>query len=177
MNPVSEDREALPSRKRNRLSGFDYSTPGGYFLTACTANRKCLLWDNVGATIGRPQDMRLSACGEIVKKAIVDIPDYYSGLIVDHYVVMPNHIHILLRICADDFGRPVVAPTVSTVMQQLKGAVTKKLGWNIWQKSFHDHIVRNEKEYLKIWEYIDNNPMNWEEDCFFVMPGRSLCDH
>ena len=111
MNTDSEQVEVLPKRKRNRLSHFDYSMPGAYFITACTDKRKCLLWDNVGATIGRPQDIRLSVCGEIVNKAILDIPNFYPGLMVDHYVVMPNHIHILLRICADDCGRPMVAPT------------------------------------------------------------------
>ena len=59
-------------------------------------------------------------------------------------------------------------PTVSTIMCQMKGAVTKKIGFSMWQKLFHDHIIRNEEEYLKIWRYIENNPMNWEEDCFYV---------
>jgi REP element-mobilizing transposase RayT len=168
MNDGIEHGVGLPKRKRNRIVDFDYSTPGVYFLTACIDKHKCLLWDNVGATIGRPQDIRLSKYGEAVEEAIRKIPDFYSCLMLDHYVVMPNHIHILLTISADDFGRPMVAPTVSTVMQQMKGAVTKRLGRNIWQKSFHDHVIRNEKDYLKIWEYIDNNPMRWKEDCFYI---------
>ena len=61
----------------------------------------------------------------------------------------------------------MVAPTISTVVQQMKGVVTKQIGRNIWQKSFHDHIIRHEKDYLKIWEYVDNNPMKWQEDCFY----------
>ena len=61
----------------------------------------------------------------------------------------------------------MVAPTISTVIQQLKGVITKQIGWSVWQKLFHDHVIRNEKDYLKIWEYIDNNPISWKEDCFY----------
>ncbi len=62
----------------------------------------------------------------------------------------------------------MVDPTMSTIVQQMKGVVTKRIGFSIWQKSYHDHIIRNEKEYLKIWEYIENNPLKWEEDCFYI---------
>ena len=158
----------LPRRKRNRLLSYNYSMPNVYFITICTDKRRNLFWKNVGATIGRPQDVQLSSCGEIVNQVIMDIPRYYSGLVLEHYVIMPNHIHLLFRICADEFGRPMVAPTISTVVQQMKGVVTKQIGRNIWQKSFHDHIIRNEKDYLKIWEYIDGNPMKWLDDCFYV---------
>ena len=62
----------------------------------------------------------------------------------------------------------MVAPTISTVIQQLKGVVTKQIGHPVWQKLFHDHVIRGEMDYLKIWEYIDNNPTRWEEDCFYI---------
>ena len=61
----------------------------------------------------------------------------------------------------------MVAPTISIVVQQLKGVITKQIGQPIWQKLFHDHVIRNRQDYLKIWEYIDNNPAKWEEDCFY----------
>lgn len=159
----------LPKRKRNRLPEYDYSAPNVYFITVCTEKRRSIFWEDVGATIGRPQDVRLSRCGKIVNQAILKIPQHYPTLTIEHYVVMPNHIHLLLKICTDDYGRPLVAPTISTVIQQMKGVVTKQLGYGIWQKSFHDHIIRNERDYLKIWEYIDCNPMKWTEDCFYTM--------
>lgn len=157
----------LPVRKPNRLPTFDYSTAGAYFITICTKDRKCLFWDTVGATIGRPHVPTLSYYAMVVDAAIQKIPVYYPAISVDHYVVMPNHIHLLLQINTDVSGRPMVAPTISTVIQQLKGVITKQIGWSVWQKLFHDHVVRNEKDYLKIWEYIDNNPARWEEDCFY----------
>ena len=102
----------LPKRKRNRLIDFDYSSPIAYFITACTEQRRNLFWNNVGATIGRLQDVQLSPCGEIVKKAIEEIPQHYPAVVIEHYVVMPNHVHLLLRIGTDNFGRPLVASWV-----------------------------------------------------------------
>lgn len=158
----------LPKRKHNRLSGYDYSLPNVYFLTACTEQRKNLFWENVGATIGRPQDLQLSPWGIIVQDSILHIPRVYPSVTVVHYVIMPNHIHLLLQINADNDGRSIITPTVSVIMQQMKGAVTKRIGHTIWQKSFHDHIVRSEKEFRKIWEYIDSNPILWQKDCFYT---------
>lgn len=142
--------------------------PGAYFITVCTEKRKLLFWENVGVTIGRPQDVRLSPCGKLVNRLVLEIPQHYSCVLLEHCVFLPNHIHLLLRIMSDECGRPMVAPTISTVIQQMKGVVTKQIGRNIWQKSFHDHIIRNERDYLKIWEYIDGNPMKWQDDCFYV---------
>ena len=157
----------LPNRKPNRLPQFDYSTPGAYFITICTKDRQKMLWENVGASIARPQAPQLSRAGQIVEQAIRNIASHYPAIAVDHYVVMPNHIHLLLQIRTDESGRPMVAPTISTVVQQMKGYVTKQLGVSIWQKLFHDHVVRNEKDYQIIWEYIENNPIRWELDCFY----------
>lgn len=158
----------LPKRKPTRLQSFNYSTPGAYFITICTNDRKCIFWENVGASIARPQTPYLSKWGTIVDNAIRQIPVHYPAISVDHYVVMPNHIHLLLQIHSGPDGRAMPAPTISVVVQQLKGIVTKRIGKSVWQKLFHDHVVRNKQDYLKIWEYIDNNPTNWEEDCFYI---------
>ena len=151
----------LPKRKSNRLPDFDYRTPGAYFITICTKDRKCLLWDTVGESIARP---RLSKYGLVVQKAICDIPKHYPAISIDHYVVMPNHVHLLLQINNDADGRPMVAPTISTVVQQFKGIVSKQIGHSIWQKGFYDHVVRGEADYLEIWNYIEGNPGKWPED-------------
>lgn len=162
----------LPKRKPNRLPNFDYSTPGAYFITICTRERKCIFWDSVGASIARPQTPQLSKYGMIAERAIRDISLRYPAISVDHYVVMPNHIHLLLQINTDANGRPMAAPTISTVVQQLKGVITKQIGQSVWQKLFHDHVIRGEWDYLKIWEYIDGNPAKWEEDCFYMPFNR-----
>jgi len=158
----------FPIRKRNRLSGFDYSSPNAYFITICTCQKKNLFWDTEGATIGRPPDLPLSPCGQVVRSAIETIPQRYPAYILEHYVIMPNHIHLLLRIQADESGRPMVAPTESTVVAQMKGAVTKQVGTNVWQKGFHDHVVRTPADFQEIWAYIDDNPYRWEADSLYI---------
>ena len=155
----------IPKRKPNRLPDFDYCTPGAYFITICTKDRRNLFWTDVGASIARPQ---LTRWGKITADSICDMPNHYPAISIDHYVVMPNHIHILLQINTDADGRPMVAPTISTVIQQLKGIVTKRIGQSVWQKLYHDHVIRGQQDYLKIWEYIDNNPARWTEDCFYM---------
>lgn len=66
------------------------------------------------------------------------------------------------------YGRPPAPrPTISRIIQQFKGAVTKQIGFALWQKSFHDHIIRDEREYEKIYAYIETNPLKWREDCFY----------
>ena len=157
-----EKGNKLPERKRNRLENYDYSSSGAYFVTICTKERRNYFWDNVGATIGRPQDIVLTPYGNIVDEAIKNIPSVYPAVDVDCYVIMPDHIHLLLIIRADELGRPMVAPTMSRVVQQLKGYVTKRIGHSIWQKLFFDHIIRNHIDYEEHIKYIYENPMLWD---------------
>lgn len=161
-----------PVRKKNRLIGFDYSSPNVYFITICTRNKQCFLWERspepVGATNGRPPHTHLSASGLAARFAIEGIVTHYPMVAVENYVIMPNHVHLLLHIHADEDGRPMVAPTVSRVVAQLKGAATKAVGCPLWQKGFHDHVVRTEDDLRRIWEYIDGNPYAWEKDCFYI---------
>ena len=162
----------LSKRKPNRLQDYDYSTPGAYFITICTKNRKCLFWESVGASIARPQTPRLSHYGTIVDEAIRKIPDNYPNTSLDQYVVMPNHVHLLLMIKPNLSNPQEKTPGISRIIQQLKGAITKQIGHCIWQKLFHDHIIRNDREYRKIWEYIQSNPAIWADDCFYEEEPR-----
>lgn len=158
-------------RKRNRLEKYDYSSTGAYFFTLCTKDRRNCFWNHVGATrvretnsVGRPQDVVLSPCGKIVDEAIQNISNVYSAITVDYYVIMPNHIHILLQIHGDEYGRPMVAPTLSRVVQQMKGYVTKRIGHSIWQKLFYDHVIRDRQDYEEHVRYIMENPARWYYD-------------
>lgn len=150
----------LPKRKNIRLKDYDYSKPGAYFVTICVKERKTILSEiTVGANSVRPNEIRLTKYGEIVKSAINNIPKYYPSVTVDNYVIMPDHIHLLLQLHSDESGRTVFAPTINRVIKQTKGYITKQMGFSIWQKSFNDHIIRGEKDYKEIWEYIENNPI------------------
>ncbi len=127
-----------------------------------------MLWENVGARFARPQvSEMLSDIGKVVDTAINNISTHYINVTVPKYVIMPNHIHMIISLSGTS-GRAMRAPTISGIINQMKGYVTKQIGFSIWQKLFHDHIIRDEQEYLKIWNYIDTNPMKWEEDCYYT---------
>ena len=159
----------LPKRKPIRLPTYDYSAPGAYFVTICTADRRCILSDiTVGAAISRPQEVSLTGYGEIVDKAIRDIPSVYPMLSVEKYVIMPNHVHALLRIHADESGRLIAAPTISRVVGQMKRRASSEAGVPLWQKSYHEHVIRSERDYREIWEYIDENPAKWAQDRYYT---------
>ena len=170
------DKE-LPKRKRNRLCYYDYSSGGIYFITICTQNRKNIFWtkkqpDFVGEDIILPsENINLSAYGKIVNNVINDIPNHYANVEILQYVIMPNHIHILLYLPYND-GRIISSPTVNkpifTIIGQMKREISKRIGIPIWQRSFHDHIVRNKTDYEEISKYIYENPIKWQYDCFYT---------
>ncbi len=151
---------SLPKRKDNRLKGFDYSSCGTYFLTICAKDRRNYFGCIVGAPIGRPL-CELSEYGKIVDESINNIEKIYTGIRLDKYVIMPDHVHLLLTILPDKCGRPMGAPTIPTVVNQFKGYVTKRIGFSVWQKLYYDHVIRDDEDYNTKWEYIENNPMAW----------------
>lgn len=96
---------------------------------------------------------------------ILNIKKYYKNTFVDTYVIMPNHIHMIIELRQTINGSMWSSPpTIPQIISTLKCLITKKIGFSIFQRNYYEHIVRNEKEYLKIQEYIKNNPLNWEED-------------
>ena len=150
-----------PIRKSPRLIRYDYSQDNYYFVTVCTNKKKCLF--------GTP--CKLNWMGQIVQKNIEGIPTHFSSVKIDKYVVMPNHIHMIVVLgCQGNTENKV---RLDTVIGLLKSGITKQIRLknpkiDIWQRSFHDHIIRNQLEYEKIWAYIDTNPQLWDKDCFFA---------
>ena len=151
----------LPKRKQIRIEDYDYSTPSAYFITVCTVNREKFFWEVVGTDIIRPQDVPLSTAGKIAEQGILQIAEHYEIIVVDKYCIMPDHIHLLLRMESNIGGRMISAPTVSTVVGSMKRWVSKQIGRSIWQKSFYDHGIRNQHDYEQIVEYIENNPLKY----------------
>lgn len=142
---------------------YDYSSEGLYFVTICAKDRRNLFSRiSVGAAIGRPPKTELTACGRAVQSAVESIPMHYENTSIDHYVIMPNHIHFIIKI--GNTGQPTAAPTLSRIVNQFKGYVTKQTGNSIWQKGFYDHVIRDEDDYLTKANYIENNPAKWAED-------------
>jgi REP element-mobilizing transposase RayT len=155
----------LPRRKRTRMQGYDYSRSGYYFLTICVKDRIKALGEIVGAASCRP-GITLSDYGEIAKAWMYKIEEKYPSAKVENGVVMPNHVHMILSLRAT--GRHDAAPTVSSIMGYYKYQTTKEINIpNFWQRSFHDHIIRNEASFQYIWRYIDENPARWVDDCYY----------
>ena len=154
----------LPVRKSNRLPNFDYASPHYYFLTICIQNRKCILSHIVGEDAPILPQNHLTTMGEICKKYILNINCIYENIFVDKYIIMPNHIHIILAVGGT---MRASSPTVSSVIRSFKTMVTKEIGKTFFQRSFHDHVIRGQEDYLKIWNYVDGNTGKWEQDCFY----------
>ena len=113
---------------------------------------------------------KLNIYGEIARSDLQNMVYHFEHLELIKYVVMPNHIHAIIRIgCDKDSGK---RPNLNTVVGLYKSGVTRKIreihpDLVVWQRSFHDHVIRNQHGFDKIWTYIDNNPLKWEEDCFY----------
>lgn len=180
----------MPSRKQNnrrsiRLRDFDYSSPGEYFITICTQNRKCLFGKIIDG------EMESNEIGIIARKFWQQIPDRYENVNLDAFVVMPNHIHGIIGIEYSLESRP--AGVIHELPLQIddrenyrksrrKMYLPKIIGWykmnvskqsniildntgdRFWQRNYYEHIIRNEKSLHQIRDYILNNPASWKED-------------
>ncbi len=181
------ENELLPKRKNTRLRDFDYNTEGVYFITICIKDRRNVLskvaTPQKEAFVGNgvpdvPQDQHsyLNAAVELLPKGIIaekfinQMADFYDDISVIKYVIMPNHIHLMLWIKSDGNGTSRTPfPTtqnsrVSSFISTFKRFCNKEYGQNLWQKSFYDHVIRNQWDYEKHMEYICNNPIRWEFD-------------
>lgn len=169
---------AQPERKTIRLKDYDYSTPGWYFITICTKGKEKLLCQIVGTAVPGGPQVQLTGYGKIVDRRLREMSDFYDTVKIDKFVVMPNHIHLLIHI-SEDCGGPGEIPggpsgtTVPTsvigrFVGTFKRLCNRECGKNIWQSRSYDHIIRNEADYQEIWTYIDQNPAKWREDRFYV---------
>ncbi|MBR5504933.1 MAG: transposase [Clostridia bacterium] len=158
----------LPKRKPTRLKGYDYSAAGAYFITICVKNRKELLSKIiVGDDAYIVPKNQISNYGSICDKYINNINNKYENVTVDKYVIMPNHIHLIIFLHGT---MRASSPTknIKDIIRSFKTMVTKEIGNSIWQRSYHDHIIRDKNDYQKIWEYIDTNVQRWDKDCFYT---------
>ena len=158
----------METRKKLRLGEYDYSQNGAYFVTVCSKDR-ANIFSHISVGAGHPAGphVQLSHIGEIVDKYIKSLPNSYPDMYIDACVVMPNHIHLLICI-HDNGGMRASRPTVPSIVRSLKTMVTREIGKSVFQTSFHDHIIRDEQDYLARWEYIDENPAKWTEDEYFA---------
>lgn len=149
----------LSVRKKLRLENYDYSASGAYFITICVKDRKRIFGDIVGAdALIRPKT-ELSNYGKTAEKYLRNIPD------IDKYVIMPDHIHLIIKIPFANGTMKASSPTsiISARIRSFKILVSKEIGFSVFQRSYFDHVIRNETDYKEICQYIENNPAGWIE--------------
>jgi len=182
-DPVKHHRRSI------RLHGYDYATPGAYFVTLCVQNRECLLGE-----IRAAGEMRLNEAGRMIEKWWLELNHKFPNVDTDEYVVMPNHFHGVVVIVAPDDNAGVdlggadlrvgpgpgrdahVGASLPTVIQWFKTMTTneyirgvKTLGWTpfsgkLWQRNYYEHIIRNDDDLRRVRQYLINNPARWALD-------------
>jgi len=166
----------MRDRKLNRLRGFNYSQSGYYFITICTKNKE--EW------FGRieNEEMILNKYGKIVSQCWYDLPNHYSNCSLGSFVIMPNHVHGIIMIndknAVGNGLKPFPTHGLSEIMRGFKTFSSRKINEAVengnrfqWQKSFYDHVIRNEKSLDNLRQYIQNNPLKWELDIENIRSG------
>ena len=146
----------LPQRKPTRLKHYDYNSDGAYFITICTHDKQKILCDIVGEGLCALPSVKLTPIGKIVEQSIEYISENYNNIRVDKYAIMPNHIHLVITKQTGGHGDPPLQ--VYDIIGRLKSFTNSHYNGTLWQRSFYDHIIRDQNDYLKIWNYIDSNP-------------------
>ena len=190
----------LPKRKRNRLKDHDYSEPGSYFVTICTHDRKPVLSRIIindaldgGITVGDGSPVpnsesreapvcKLTNLGKAALYYIAQIPIKYPTVSVDEYIIMPNHIHMVLTLSSPRAALPTEgggtgnpSPTLGNIIGWFKYQTTvqinllnKSPGAKVFQRSFYDHIIRDGSEYWTLRKCVSENPAEWRRDMLYV---------
>lgn len=191
------------NRKIIRLTEYNYSENGAYFITICTKDKHNILGTIKGEEYRIPLsvgdgipdvpknsrryevigyksvDVNLSETGNIVKETIEYINQHNENILIDKYVIMPNHIHMIIFVGKPEGTSRMPSPTknyinnrtnelIPKLVSSLKRFTNKKSGCQLWQRSFYDHIIRNQTDYEHIWNYIDTNPLKWELDEYYI---------
>jgi REP element-mobilizing transposase RayT len=170
----------LHHRRSIRLRSHDYSTPDYYFITICTADKKCIFGQVANG------EMRLNKCGAIAKQYLNELETYYHNVRLHEFVIMPNHMHAMIEIldvgagfprpeCVNiGSGRGNPAPTLANMVAWFKYQSTKNInklygfaGKKLWQRNYYEHIVRDNSDYENIRAYIINNPRTWDSDVLY----------
>ena len=153
---------SLPKRKNPRLRARQY-TQGWFFVTICTRDRLHYLGSVVGGDAHIAPHVALSKIRSVAEMYLKRIPG------IDTYVVMPNHVHFVVSIAAEGGPMWASAPTqaLGSLVRSFKTLSTKAVGQKLWQRGYYDHVIRNEADYLRNWQYMDENPVRWTEDEYY----------
>lgn len=162
-----------PSRKPLRIKDYDYSQPGGYFVTICAQNKQCFFGDI------QQGEMILNAAGQMAQEEWDDLSLRFTNISLDASIVMPNHLHAIVIFNEKDeklhLGAIIQAYKSITTNKYIQGVRNK--GWipfnkRLWQRNYYEHIIRNDQDLEIIQEYIMTNPQKWDKDRFHPVFGK-----
>ncbi|MEA5534285.1 transposase [Crocosphaera sp. XPORK-15E] len=172
-------------RRSIRIKEYNYADNGAYFVTLCTKNKQCIFADIKQGKI------KICALGAIAHNCWLKISEHFPHVILDVFVIMPNHVHGILWLNnsqkpvneARSFGN-IVAGSLSSVIRSYKAAVTKEINYIcgqkgtslVWQRNYYEHIIRDEKALQEIRKYIVENPLNWDKDPEYSLSREILLD-
>jgi len=166
-------------RRSIRLKGYDYTSPGGYFITLVTQGRMCVFGEILKS------EMRYSEKGQIAYECWRAIPEHFPNTELGAFAIMPNHVHGIIILHAPSTGTIYRAPTeqfqkpvigsIPTIIRTYKAAMTRKIvqqfggtiyraPTDLWQRNYYEHIIRNDEEHKRIYLYIESNPLHWITD-------------
>ncbi|MBF0490228.1 MAG: transposase [Candidatus Omnitrophica bacterium] len=152
------------NRHSIRLKNFDYRSQGAYFITICTKDRKNLLGEIKNG------EMILNACGEIIRFTWFDLINHNRYVLLDHFVIMPNHIHGII-IMNNRAGLEPAPTALIEIIRQFKTFSARRInkiqmtpGMTFWQRNYYERVIRNDEELNCIRQYIEENPKTWESD-------------
>ena len=157
-------RDPLPQRRSLRAPAYDYTAPGAYFITIVTQHRAC--------PFGWILDDRFhpTPTGDLVNRVWHELPDRFPSLEIDHFVVMPNHVHGLLWLLDASTSPSEQHVSLGAVVGAFKSLATREVNallrraGSLWQRNYYERVVRSEAELDAIRKYIDENPLRWALD-------------
>ena len=161
----------LPKRNNIRLQGYDYSATGHYFITICVRDRKNLLGTIVGDGVLDVPHCELTEIGKRIDLRIQAMNDIYDDIKTEKYIIMPNHVHMIIFVPYNSGSSRTPTPTnekIPAYISTLKRYTNKECGFSFWQRSYYDHIIRNDTEYQRICKYIDDNPATLCDDRYYI---------
>lgn len=172
------------NRRSIRLPGYDYSQAGAYYVTICVQDRLCLFGDVMNG------EVMLNDIGLYVDRCWLEIPKHFPNVVLHEYIIMPNHVHGIIEIVGANNDLPLdkekiterakdilplrgTSKTVGSIVRGFKIGVTKYVRkctdiYKVWQRNYYEHIIRDYEDYIRIADYIEDNPINWERDDMFV---------
>ncbi len=160
--------KSLPKRKHPRSKDYDYSLDGAYFVTICTHEKRCVLSRIVGRGLA-PAEIEYTKFGRIAREQLFMLENRFPSVKIDQYVIMPNHMHVIFVLNNEETAGASPRPTIMDVVCAYKSLTTrecKKISniERLFQTSFYEHVIRNQKDYELTVNYIYENPTKWQFD-------------